>query len=196
MRRGLAVDLNNIRQVKVALDGFATDFDGQYPNRATAARLGLAGLGFASSNDYFRQVFMTGETRSETIFWSKHSPVADEEDPDDVIETGGTLDPAEILQAGDCHWAYLPDQANTSDLRLPLIVDPFIPGSTRWDEERHEGKVVMLRIDGSAKALRIGPDGAVRNDENVDLMTPRETPGHPDPVNPRALLVQPEPASK
>ena len=34
-RAALADALNNVRQVKFALDGFATDFDGQFPNEDT-----------------------------------------------------------------------------------------------------------------------------------------------------------------
>lgn len=34
-KNGLVEALRNLRQVKFALDGFATDFDGQFPNAAT-----------------------------------------------------------------------------------------------------------------------------------------------------------------
>ena len=38
-RAALAEALNNVRQVKFALDGFATDFDGQFPNDDTGERV-------------------------------------------------------------------------------------------------------------------------------------------------------------
>ncbi|MFP6879704.1 MAG: prepilin-type N-terminal cleavage/methylation domain-containing protein, partial [Roseibacillus sp.] len=106
-RAALAEALNNARQVKFALDGFATDFDGQFPNDDTGEQVVEGGTGQASSNDYFRQLFMSGETQSETIFWVKNSPVASKSSPDDKVAEGGKPQQQLILQAGDCHWAYM-----------------------------------------------------------------------------------------
>ncbi len=75
-RAALTEAINTARSVKFALDGFATDFDGQYPTDETGERVLEGGLGDEYSNDCFRQLFITGKTQSETIFWIKGSPVA------------------------------------------------------------------------------------------------------------------------
>jgi hypothetical protein len=156
-RSRLANALGHARQVKFALDGFAADHYGQFPNQDTGVALGLERFGFDSSNDYFRQLFVSGATESEAIFWCKNSSVAGKRPPDDVIRTDGQLDPDLILQPGDVHWAYWPEARNTSEVGAPLLADPFLPGTTRWDPARETGKAMVMRIDGSAKALRLDP---------------------------------------
>ena len=44
-RATMADAINPVRSVKFALDGFATDFDGQYPNDDTGERVLEGGLG-------------------------------------------------------------------------------------------------------------------------------------------------------
>jgi hypothetical protein len=171
-KNGLVEALRNLRQVKFALDGFATDFDGQFPNAATGNHLVEGGVGTASSNDYFRQLFMTEETESETIFWVKNSPVC-RSAPDDKIEEGGKLQSALILEAGGLPLGLFAEARNTSPGNTPLLADPFAPGTTDWEADQG---VIVLQIDGSAKALRAGDEV-------------RCSPAT------RQHLVQPEPAS-
>lgn len=171
-RAALAEALNNVRQVKFALDGFATDFDGQFPNDDTGKRLVEGGTGSSTSNDYLRQLFMSGETESETIFWVKNSPVC-RSAPDDKIEEGGKLQSALILEAGGLPLGLFAEARNTSPGNTPLLADPFAPGTTEWEADQG---VIVLQIDGSAKALRAGDEV-------------RCSPAT------RQHLVQPEPAS-
>ncbi|MED5417813.1 MAG: prepilin-type N-terminal cleavage/methylation domain-containing protein, partial [Verrucomicrobiota bacterium] len=44
-RASLAEAINNAKQVKLALDSFATDFDGQYPSDDTAEYVSEGGTG-------------------------------------------------------------------------------------------------------------------------------------------------------
>ena len=113
-RAALAEARNNVRQVKFELDGFATDLDGQFPNDDTGPQVVEGGTGQGSSNDYFRQLFLAGTTDSEFIFWVKKSPIAKKSPPDDKISQTGRPEAALILQAGDCHWAYMRDQDRKS----------------------------------------------------------------------------------
>jgi prepilin-type N-terminal cleavage/methylation domain-containing protein len=69
-RAALADGVNNAKQVKLALDSFATDFDGQFPSEDTAEYVVEGGTGTTYSNDYFRQMFLAGVTESEKIFWA------------------------------------------------------------------------------------------------------------------------------
>ncbi|MFP6897705.1 MAG: hypothetical protein VCA38_13955 [Roseibacillus sp.] len=199
---GLAEALNNVRQVKFALDGFATDFDGHFPNADTGQRVVGGGTGLSSSNDYFRQLFMAGETQSEQIFWVKNSPVAHKTAPDDkVLGADGNPSQDLILEPGDCHWAYLTGQTNTSNVERLLIMDPFLPGTTGWDEKLWDRKVIALRIDGSITALRMRiSDGKVLDTSNHDYLSSDSAAwqgnvGEPLVLDPMALLVQPEPAN-
>ena len=148
-------NLDQLRQIKFALDGFASDFDGQFPNRDTGTALDLAELGFDSSNDYLRQLFISGQVESELLFWKSESPVCSAEHPDNLISRDGQLAPDLILQPGDCHWAYSAEARNTSPVNTPLLADPFAPGTTALEAGR---RVIVLRIDGSAGALRAGDE--------------------------------------
>lgn len=195
-RAALAEALNNVRQVKFALDGFATDFDGQYPNDDTGERVVEGGTGQNSSNDYFRQLFMAGETTSETIFWVKNSPVASKSAPDDKVSEGGRPQESEILQAGDCHWAYMTEQTNTSNVARPLVMDPFGRTGNDFDPDLWDRKVVVLRIDGSAKALRMRiSDNKVLDGSNNDMLSSQADAWEGSGENPSELLEQPVPES-
>jgi len=193
-RAALAEALNNVRQVKFALDGFATDFDGQFPNDDTGKRLVEGGTGSSSSNDYLRQLFMSGETESETIFWVKNSPVASKSAPDNKVKEGGKPQPALILEAGDCHWAYMTEQTNTSPVNRPLLMDGYKKGLSEFDPETWSLKAVVLRIDGSAKPMRMRiSDNKVLDGSLNDILTTRASAWDGSGEDPSSLLEQPLP---
>lgn len=191
LKRARTADaLNNVRQVKFALDGFATDFDGQYPNEDTGEQLQSGGTGTKFSNDFFRQLFLSGETRSEKIFWLKNSPIAAGV-PDDKILEAGTLRPAEILKPGDVHWAYMSDQTNTSNVARPLLLDCYKRNSTDFDLALHGEQAVVLRIDGSARSMPIDAQGMVRDAEGKDLLSSQSKAWEKSREDPAKLLKQP-----
>ena len=193
-RAALAEALNNARQVKFALDGFAVDFDGQFPNDDTGEQVVEGGTGQASSNDYFRQLFMSSETQSETIFWVKNSPVASKSPPDDKVSEGGKPQQQLILQAGDCHWAYMTEQTNTSNVARPLLLDGYKKGGTEFDSDTWDRKVVVLRIDGSVKPLRMRiSDNKVLDGSNNDIISSSADAWEGSGENPSELLEQPSP---
>ena len=59
-RANMAESVSNSRQIKLIMDSFAMDNDGKYPSAETAAEYDLPSP--VSSNDYFRQLFVTGDT--------------------------------------------------------------------------------------------------------------------------------------
>ena len=128
---GFAAGVSNVRQIKLVLDAFATDYNGQFPNEDTAEEVFEGGLATTYSNDYFRQLFLAGSTDSEVMFWMGNSPLCNKKRPDDEIEKDGRIEPGMILQAGDCHWAYVKDQTNLNTGSKPLIVEGFHEG--KWD---------------------------------------------------------------
>ena len=160
-RAGMARAIGNTKQVKLALDSFAMDFGGAYPNRSTGRKL-FSDPAYepASSNDYLRQTFISGDTGSEKVFWYRRPGVTSRRAPDDITtDSGGNYSSAETLQPGDCVWAYVTEQKNTSNPSRPLILDPFTSGTTTFDHERWAGKGIVMRIDSSVRAERLDQTG-------------------------------------
>ncbi len=194
-RAALAEALNNVRQVKFALDDFALDFDGQYPNEDTAEAVSENLGGGQTSNAFFRQLFMAGSTQSESIFWVKNSPVASKSAPDDKTTEGGKPQENLVLEPGDCHWAYVTEQTNTSNVSRPLLLDGYKRGTTDFDSELWDRKVVVLRIDSSAKPMRMRlSDDKVLDGDKKDIMTSEAAAwDNLTDGDPGQLLKQPEP---
>jgi hypothetical protein len=194
-RAAMAEAMNNIRSIKFALDGFATDFDGRYPDVETSLLVKEAGIGTRFSNDYFRQLFLSGETGSESLFWVKGSRITSKRGPDDRVSAGGKRGASLILQPGDCHWAYMTDQTNKSNPARALLLDPFLPGTTEFDPDLWDRKVIVVRVDGSAKSLRMRvSDNKALDESNHDILSPDADGWFEEKQNPMDFLVQPEPA--
>lgn len=162
----MAEALNNVRQVKFALDGFASDHNGRFPDDAFHDQFGTSG---ASSNALFRQLFVAEETASEMIFWVKTSPVASSAPPDNDAERG--LD--HILQRGENHWAYAHGLTAHSRPETPLVFDPHHPDTGGFDPDPWDLMAVILRVDGSARAMRMRiSDNRVLDEAGNDLFSP------------------------
>lgn len=194
-RAQLARHLNNIKQVKFACDGFAIDFDGQYPNADTGQRVAAGGLGDKFSNNYFRQLLLTLVTQSEEIFWVKGASVCNEEEPDNVILKDGKPDRSMILKPGDCGWAYVTEQTNTSDVARPLLLDAYKAGTKEFDRKLWDDKVIVCRIDGSVKPMPLDENGKVL-EMGQDLLTGTSKPWKDSGEEPADLLRQPEPPER
>ena len=194
-RAAVAEAINNAKQVKLALDVFALDFDGQFPNEDTAEYLAKGGTGTTYSNDFFRQLFLSGVTESEIIFWVKNSPAAGSNSaPDDKVKEGGRMQPQEILQDGDVHWAYISEQTNLDTTSRPLLIDGYEKNTSEWDPDLWENKVIVVRIDGSTKAMRMRlSDGKVLDGSKNDILSSQADAWDGD--SPSDLLKQPQPGS-
>ena len=191
-RAALADGVNNAKQVKLALDSFATDFDGQFPSEDTAESVVEGGTGTTYSNDYFRQLFLAGVTESEKIFWAKNSAVANKGEPDGKVKEGGRVRPDQVLQEGDVHWAYVTDQTNLDTGSRPLILDGYQDGTSEWDDDTWDQKVIVLTVDGSCKPMRMrNSDGKVLDGSNKDILSAQADAW--DGESPSELLKQPQP---
>ena len=194
-RAALAEGINNARQVKLALDFFATDFDGQFPNDDTGKGVIEGGTGSTYSNDYFRQLFLAGATESESIFWVKNSGVASKFAPDNKVKEGGRIQADEVLQKGDCHWAYISDQGNLGSPSRPLILDGYPKNESEFDPDTWDDKVIVVRIDGSAQAMRMRiSDGRVLDGSGKDILSAQSDAW--DGESPAELLKQPWPGAE
>lgn len=166
---GMAEDVSNVRQIGLTLASFAMDNDGEFPTAATAGFYELPPP--TSSNDYFRQLFASDNTRSERIFWVRDSKTSTSAKPDDVTTTSGKFDPAQTLRPGDNHWAYFTGLRNDEVPARPLVVESYLPGTTTFDQKRLDGKAIVLRIDSSAKPERLSPAGIIRDGDGKNLLT-------------------------
>ena len=193
-RASLAEAINNSKQVKLALDAFATDFDGQYPNDDTAEYVIEGGTGTTYSNDYFRQLFLAGMTESEKIFWVKNSAVANKGEPDGKVKEAGRVQPDQVLQEGDVHWAYITDQTNLDTGSRPLILDGYKRGTSEWDPNTWGQKVIVLAIDGSCRTMGMrASDGKVLDGSRKDILSAQADAW--DGEDPTDLLKQPWPGA-
>ena len=192
-RTALAEAVNNARQVKLALDTFATDFDGQFPNDDTGEGVVSGGTGTTYSNDYFRQLFLAGVTESESIFWVAGSPIAASTPPDEKFKSAeGRMVDDWILERGDVHWAYISDQTNLSTGSRPLILDGYPKNESEFDPDIWDNKAIVVTVDGAAKAMRIRPtDGKVIDGSKKDILSAQSDAW--DGESPAELLKQPEP---
>lgn len=189
-RARLTNDLNNARQVKLALDAFAADSDGQFPNGETAEDYVEGGTGSASSNDYFRQLFLAGATASERIFWVQGASVCNKKRPDDDIKEGDRLSVKKILQAGDCGLAYMRDQSHLVAGGRPILLSAFTSGTKNFDTKLYGGKVIVARVDGAVKVVELDDKGHLLQNKEDILSSKSKIWEGSDPTK---LLIQPQP---
>ena len=169
-RAALAEAISNTKQVKLALDSFAMDNDGLYPCAETAPHYDLPAD--SSTNALFRQLFASENTKSERIFWVKGAAICSEKAPDDVSTIRGVFYPAETLQPGDCGLAYVQHQTNLDNPSRPLLFDsPPTASGLEFDRDLWEGKVVVLRIDSSAKPMRLNGENRLLDADGKELLT-------------------------
>jgi hypothetical protein len=186
----LALSINNAKQVKLALESFAMDNDGPYPCAETAGFYECPADG--SSNALFRQLFASKNTSSERIFWIRGAEICSKSSPDDVTGHGDKFELQETLQAGDNGWSYYEGFKNIAHPDHPLILGPILPGDEGYQWDLYDGRIVVLRIDSSARAMRIKTDGRIPDQEGRDILTGID-PGpdynpvlrHPKPLLPR-----------
>jgi hypothetical protein len=145
--------VNNARELHKALYEFHVEY-GSYPSPSTIplvienTRTTLA-LGTKSSNDYFRQLIAAGVS-DERMFYSGSKKFRR---PDGHINGG------EALKKGEVGFAYIVGISDVDGSGAPLVIGPIIPGKKRFDPKPFQGKVVVLRVDGSATSLTLRKDG-------------------------------------
>lgn len=137
--------MSNLRSVFYLMVEFDQDY-GAFPGDGTAVDA-LSPCRGEYSNDYFRQLLVGGYTGSEEVF---HAERAGARRPDNM---------APWLGPGECGFALVTGLDCRSPLAAPLAVSPTVPGTLGFDPGPFGGYAVGLRVDGSAKAWKIGADG-------------------------------------
>lgn len=162
-------DLSNARQIAVALKNFATDHDGEFPNKQPAADYERAGALTISnkSNDAFWWLFPT-YLESEDIFavagsaWSPRPA-------DNMLDPEGSGRRLNTLRQGECAYLYVSGLNETSDPKFPLLADAGTADDvTVYTRSRRtkggiwRGKrAIILFVDGSGRITAV--DGQAKN---------------------------------
>ena len=169
-RAAMAENVSNARQVKMFMEIFASDNDGVYPSEDSADFYEIAAS--TTSNDLFKQLFASGSTNSEKIFWVKGSKLCDPKIADDVFSLNGVFNESRCLEPGENGWAMVEDQTNTDNPARPLIFDSPPTGTGRiFDGELWDMKVVVVSIDGSARTRNLNPNFELLDGDNKELLT-------------------------
>jgi prepilin-type N-terminal cleavage/methylation domain-containing protein len=159
-------DLSNGKQIALALKQFATDSNGEFPNKvySTCAGdyAGCANLLIAASpsNEALRWLLPV-YLRSEDVFvvpGSAWNPTGANNILDAVYGTpvaGGTL------AAGENGYSYITALNDTSDPSFPLVADGWKPGGITYDNVKSaQGgvwggqKAIVIFVDGSGQVMK------------------------------------------
>lgn len=139
---------SNAKQVYMLLIEFDHDF-GQFPNdESSFADEDLKGYRGDFSNDYLGQLIAGGYCQSEEIFYAMGGSQTKGKPDNDISKEG------RILEAGECGFAYLKNHSTSSHSSTPILLTPMTGEGVEFDTDRHDGKVVILRVDGSVQPLR------------------------------------------
>jgi type II secretory pathway pseudopilin PulG len=158
--------VNNIRQIGLALEEFQEEY-GKFPDATTIVPVqnetgSLLPMGTTTSNDFFRQLFASGMTQSEAMFYARI---------DGTRIPDGRCDGSDALEKRECGFTYFLGATKSDNPRRPLVVTPMIPGTDRFDPKRFDGRAVILRMDNSVSSPTIDKAGHVFVDGR-NLMDP------------------------
>lgn len=147
---------NNAKQIYMLLVDFDQDY-GSFPDPSTATAVestaGTAPPSGTDANSILAQLIVGGFVQSEEIFFTK-TPYTKK--PDNV--TNGD----KVLEKGECGFGYVMTTGNAAmstaaNAGRCVLVTPLLNASASesFDPDPFDGKAVVLRIDGSAKAESI-----------------------------------------
>lgn len=151
---------NNAKQIYMLLVDFDQDY-GSFPDSTTATQVqNTSGTQPPAGNDanaLLAQLIIGGFVQSEEIFFTK-TPYTKK--PDNVT-TG-----QKVLEAGECGFGYVMMNNNAamstaSNAGRCVLLTPLLNAAAQeqFDPDPFDGKAVVLRIDGSAKAETISKAG-------------------------------------
>ncbi len=151
-----AETVSNARQIGLAMFEFENEY-GSFPNAKTLAEIQKKTgtslpSGTTTSNDLFRQLIASEIVQSEQLFYAK---IQGTRKPDGVINAG------RALEKGECGFSYISGLDPAGNPSRPIVVTPLIPGTTRFDPKRFDGRAIILKLDNSVTSMPINKDGHV-----------------------------------
>ncbi len=139
---------NKAKQIGIALHVYSNDHGGIFPNGKNDYDETIT-----TSNDAFRSL-IPAYLDTESIFTvpgSKAGPSADNH----------VSSPAQILERGENHWAYVAGLSSTSNSNWPLVAD-HTDGSGNYNAKENAlggtwkgTKAIVVHVDGSATQERL-----------------------------------------
>ncbi|HTG51401.1 MAG TPA: hypothetical protein VMA33_00970 [Candidatus Tectomicrobia bacterium] len=173
-------DLSNARQIAVALENFATDHDGEFPNKEPAADYATADdlTGANKSNDAFWWLLPIYLTREDVFAvsgsgWSRTAP-------DNKLDITGSAERTDTLRQGECAYLYIAGLTKASNPEFPMLADAGTANDvTVYTNKRndkggvwHGKKAVILFVDGGGRIMDVDD----RTDPTASFV---KRPGHP-----------------
>lgn len=172
--------MSNVRSLKGALDIFAADFEGEYPNESTAAQLEelmrdddtrpaskskLEGKWNLDSGQLTGKGPRGGETQrtSNDYFQQLMGRGLDNEELLYHAAFRRTFELTRVnkdgkVDQGENVWGYTANLIRTSSGHIPLVYDsPISTGeSPRFSKKTWDGRILVSRLDGSTTTIPIG----------------------------------------
>jgi prepilin-type N-terminal cleavage/methylation domain-containing protein len=154
----LAESTNNARQLGLGLTQFDADVGG-YPDEdsveaveALTGETSTVSLSGNTSNDYFRQLVVSGVVDSEQPFFAKTTYTKSK--PDDLMKG------EQLLRGGEVGFGYImraPGKAIPIGAGKPVAAAPLKENSSGGEMETdpYDGKAIVLFADSSVKQLNI-----------------------------------------
>ena len=156
-------DLSNAREIVLALKNFATDHDGEFPNKQPAADYERAGELTVSnkSNDAFWWLFPT-YLKNEGIFGVRGSAWTPRA-ADNILDPEASGQRLNTLRQGECGYLYVTGLNETSDPKFPLIADAgtAVNVTVYSKNQADRGgiwrgkKAVLVFVDGSGSIMDV-----------------------------------------
>lgn len=165
---GLWEAVHHARHIGLGLYEFDMEY-GAFPNSSTAsAVLDRSGsklrLPDRTANDLFAQLIVSKIFSGEEMFYAKAKSA---QKPDNFFDTQSN-----ILEPGECAFAYISGLSSKSDQTTPIVFGPVIPG-TKTLSTKCSGMAVVLRIDNSVSRIPITADGKIIIN-GLDILDPRQ----------------------
>jgi hypothetical protein len=156
-------DLSNARQIALALKNFATDHDGDFPNKEPSADYANADdlMSANKSNDAFWWLFPVYVTTEDifTVPGSAWSPSP----TDSKLDPPGCVERVDTLRQGECAYLYVTGLNESSNPEFPLLADAGrAEDVTVYTKNRSEKggvwrgkKAIILFVDGSGRIMPV-----------------------------------------
>ncbi len=173
------------KQIGLALKLFASDNDGNYPQKGVPSAA-FAAAEPTSSNQAFSVLFPT-YVQNESIFWNKLAAgYCAKTAPDNRLDAAGTYTNDQTLKAGENAYGYMSDLTDTSNPSYPLVFDATTasgtstyatPGTTGPGSTWNGTKSIVIRLDNSAAVETIdGTSKAIKGNTGLaataDILLP------------------------
>lgn len=166
VRAAQTKDLNNGRQVGIALRLYAGDHGGVFPSY-TLQNGAPSSTTVGDSNTALAQLFPQ-YIQTETVFWLAKSKFCSQSQPDNYYDVNPQDTPKDTLKSGENGWAYVLGLTDTSNSSAPLLADGFANASSHT-YARDTGAKGGVWAGQAAIVIRMDNSGAIETVDQGDL---------------------------